>query len=95
MLIERVGELQAASGEDGHFERRNTLETPSCIGDRLRQVDFALTDGRELFLVGVDVALVIGGILRGEQDGGPVSAVLTAFKEDMALPVSVFGPVLN
>src|SRR5690349_15880843 len=66
---EGFGELDVAAGEDGGFQSGNAAQAPSRVRDGLHQIGFALPDGLELFLVGSDMALVFGGVVRGEENG--------------------------
>jgi hypothetical protein len=69
VLFEQLSEFEAAFGEQSHFENRDAAETPIGIGDRLHEIGFLVADGRELFRIRREVALVFGGIVTGEQDG--------------------------
>ena len=63
MLFESLSKLEVTLSENGHLQSGNAVEAPSGIGDRENQIGLDLTDGLKLLHVGVDVALVFGGVV--------------------------------
>jgi hypothetical protein len=70
LVFEQAGELDATFGVDGHFERGNAAQAPGDIGEGLDQLALFEAGGLQFVFVGGDVALVFGGVVTGEQDGG-------------------------
>ncbi len=76
VLVEALGEFDVALREEGGFERGNALKTPDGVGDGLDEIGFALTDGREIFGVGAEVALVFGCVVARQKNGAAGEARL-------------------
>ena len=69
MLLEHIGELDAAFGEERRFESGNAAQTPPGIGDGLNQLALAQANGRELLFERRQMALVFGGVIARKQNG--------------------------
>ena len=65
---ELFGKLDAAACEDGHFQSRNTIQTPAGIGETLHDFILALVLGLMVAKEAFDVLLVGGGIIGRQQD---------------------------
>ena len=63
------GELAAANRVDSGFERREALEPPERIGERLGEALFFVTFGSELFEDSFDVRLKGRDVFRWQEDG--------------------------
>jgi hypothetical protein len=88
-----VSKLDAAQGVDPHFECVNAIETPRVVGEQLDECALASAEGPEFSEEIVHVIFVGFGIVSGKEDSTTLSAVLTAFMGDFALPSEVRGPV--
>ncbi len=69
VIVEMIGKLHVAAGEDGHLQRNGAPHTPPDIGDGLSQLAFARANRLELFFEGSDVGFVGGGVVAGEENG--------------------------
>ena len=69
LVLEEVGEFDAADGVDALFERENPIDAPLGIGDVLGQFLFAVGDGAEFGFEAGDVLLVLLDVIGGQQDG--------------------------
>ena len=87
-------------GEEGGFDGGEAAEAPAGGGHGFYQFGFEEAGGGELFEVGVEEALVVGGRFGGE-DGGDrsggrrrrtVSPWRRALREERARPAEVAGP---
>jgi len=65
LLFEEVGELDAAFGEERHFQSGDAAKAPLGIGDGLDELTFTETHRLKLLLEGVQMALVVGGVVAG------------------------------
>jgi len=68
VVLEALGELEVAAGEDGCFEGRNALQTPGGVGDRLNQIGFTRAYEAEIVGVSLDVLFVGRGVVTRKQD---------------------------
>jgi len=67
VLVEQIGEFDAAFGEDSHFDRGDASEAPEGIGDGLHQLALAQADGLIFVAERGEMAFVFGGVPSGEQ----------------------------
>ena len=71
VLTEHFSEFQSAFREKSRFEGRDAAKTPVGIGDRLHEIRFEKTRGREFFDIGSEVTLVFSDVVSGQQNSAP------------------------
>ncbi len=65
---EEFGEFQTADGVNSGFERRNALEAPFGVRQRLHEILFGFARGLIAFVEAGDVGFVERGVFSREQD---------------------------
>jgi hypothetical protein len=87
------GELAAAEGVDAGFERGDAEQSPIGRGEGMDEGFFGVGSGLEVSEEAGDVALEGGAVVGWEEDGAAGETGFDGVVGEVALPVSVVGPV--